>query len=100
MYDRSVEGDSSKTSFDWDAENAQHVARHRIVPSEFEEVFANDPIILNYEIVEGEERWKAIGRTNELRMLVIVFTIRDFKVRPVTGWNAGKRLIAQYFNRR
>ena len=42
--------------FDWDEENIGHVARHRVLPEEAEQVILNDPVDLGMEIVKGEER--------------------------------------------
>ena len=52
---------------------------------------------LDHEIVDGEDRWRALGRTNGLRVLVIAFTVRDHKFRPITGWKATKSLIEEHF---
>ena len=87
-------------SFDWDARNVAHLARHRIKPSEVEEFFHNDPAIRGHEVVDGEDRWTAAGATNALRVLVVVFTMRDEKIRPITGWAADHRTKKGYFMER
>ena len=71
MYDERV------LDFDWDAENIQHLGRHRISPAEAMEILSSEPIILDHEIVDGEDRWRALGRTNGLRILVIAFPVRN-----------------------
>ena len=91
MYDERV------LDFDWDAENIQHLGRHRISPAEAMEILSSEPIILDHEIVDGEDRWRALGRTNGLRILVIAFPVRDHKFRPITGWKATKSLIEEHF---
>ena len=86
--------------FDWDDANVRHLARHRITPADVEEVFANDPAIADYQIFENEERWSAVGVTGTLRVLVIVFTFRGERIRPITGWSADRRTSLQYLRER
>ncbi|MGO9255518.1 MAG: BrnT family toxin [Bryobacteraceae bacterium] len=87
-------------SFDWDDENISHLARHRIKPSEVEEVFHNSPAIRGHEVVNGEDRWTSVGATESLRVLVLVFTVRGEKIRPITGWDADGRTKKEYFSER
>jgi uncharacterized DUF497 family protein len=57
---------------DWDESNEDHIRRHGIVPQEVVEVFRNETIDLNYETVNGEERWTSVGHSDALRILVVV----------------------------
>ena len=86
--------------FDWDVSNLQHLARHRISRLEFEQAMTNDPVVVDFNDDSGEERWYALGATSSLRVLLLVFTYRDDRVRPITGWDAGKRLKESYFHRK
>jgi uncharacterized protein len=88
---------ASDLSFQWDEENISHLARHRIVPSEVEECFWNDPVLQDYQAADGEDRWTALGATNSMRVLVLVFTVREGKIRPITGWNADKKTTKKYY---
>jgi uncharacterized DUF497 family protein len=83
--------------FDWDAANIRHLARHRIAPAETEQVFRNQPVIMDHRVVRGEERWSAVGVTDSLRVLAVVFTMRGMRIRPVAGWKADKRTAKTYF---
>jgi hypothetical protein len=47
--------------FDWDEANLAHIARHKVTPEEVEQVFANDPMDLSAEVVNGEERYTSVG---------------------------------------
>ena len=87
-------------SFDWDDHNIRHLARHGISPTEVEQVFRNDPMIEHYDVVDGEDRWTAIGAPLSLKILVLVFTVRDSRIRAVTGWEADKRMKKYYFANR
>lgn len=91
---------NSASDFDWDDANVKHLARHKIKRAELEEVFANDPAILDHQVLDEEERWSAVGSTNSLRVLVIVFTFRGERVRPITAWQADRRTARQYFHER
>jgi uncharacterized DUF497 family protein len=75
--------------FDWDAGNREHLADHKVTAREFEAVMQNSPLDLAYEVVGGEERYRAVGMTDSGRLLVAIWTIRDGKVRAVTAFPAG-----------
>jgi uncharacterized DUF497 family protein len=83
---------ASDPEFDWDARNIAHLRRHRVSPHEFEQVILSDPFELEYETDAGEERYKALGMTIQGRILVVVWTPREGRVRPVTAYPANKML--------
>ena len=76
--------------------NIEHIARHDIRPAEVGEVLAIEAMDLGYEVVNGEERWTSIGHTSAMRILVVVWTTRGELVRPITAFEAGKKLAAEY----
>ena len=49
--------------FVWDAENLSHIARHKISQEEAEQVIQNDPLDLERQILNGEERFLHLGET-------------------------------------
>jgi uncharacterized DUF497 family protein len=59
-------------------------------------LFANDPADIGFQAVEGEGRWTAVGHSNSLRILVVAWTMRGEAVRPITAFEAGKRLRDAY----
>jgi uncharacterized DUF497 family protein len=87
-------------AFEWDSGNVSHLARHRIQPGEIEEFFRGNPEVREHEVVEGEDRWTAVGVTRSLRVLVVIFSARNGRIRAITGWEADKRTAKQYFLRR
>jgi len=93
-------GWNAKVEFDLDAANIKHLARHRITREDVEEVFENEPAIVDYEFLGQEDRWSAVGATNCLRVLVIVFTVRGERIRPITGWVADRRTREEYFRKK
>ena len=74
--------------FDWDAGNTKHLAAHTVTPAEFEQLMNNDPLDLDYVVVDGEERYRSIGITNGGRFLLAAWTIRGGKVRAITAFPA------------
>jgi uncharacterized DUF497 family protein len=82
--------------FDWDEANVAHIARHNVTPEEVEQVFANDPMDLRVDIVDGEERYASVGHTNGPRVLVLAWTMRADATRSVTAFDASERLAKRY----
>ncbi len=83
-------------SFDWDKRNIRHIGRHGVAADEVEQVFANEPLDIDFDVVGAEERWTSIGHTNLLRVLVVVWAIRDGSVRPITAFEASEVARAEY----
>ena len=79
---------ASGIEFDWDDENKKHLDAHKVAPAEFEQLLYNDPIDLNFEMIDNEERYRSVGLTNGGRMLSVVWTIRNGKVRAITAFPA------------
>jgi uncharacterized protein len=90
----------NEVEFDWDEANVGHIARHGIQPVEAEEVVLNDPLDLGVEAVEGEERYLNLGATSQGRVLLVVTTWREERVRVVTAFEPIKRLIQFYYHER
>ena len=58
--------------FEWDQANIGHIARHKMTPQEVEDIFENDPIMIDFDVVDGEERWTVIGHTAAPRFILVV----------------------------
>jgi uncharacterized DUF497 family protein len=86
--------------FNWDEANIGHMARHGVLPQEAEQVVVNDPVDLGMEIVEGEERHLNLGATLHGRVLLVVTTWREERVRVVTAFEPIKRLTQLYYQER
>jgi uncharacterized DUF497 family protein len=82
--------------FDWDDQNAGHLAKHDISRSEAEDVLTGNHILLEYQMEGNEQRWVAVGATRAGRVLNIVFAVRREAIRPITGWIADKETVALY----
>jgi hypothetical protein len=72
--------------FEWDVHNVGHVARHGVTPQEVEDAVCGTHVVVPAKPVQGEKRWKLFGRAEAGRYLVVVFTIRRTKLRPVTAY--------------
>jgi uncharacterized DUF497 family protein len=80
--------------FDWDEHNKyKNWERHKVDFRECEQVFFNRPLKTFYDIKHSqkEDRFVALGITNEGRKLYIVFTIRNKKIRIISARNQGRR---------
>ena len=74
--------------FDWDDGNTKHLATHEVTPAEFEQVLNNDPLDLDYELIDNEDRYRSVGLTSGGRLLSVVFTVRNGRLRAVTAFPA------------
>ena len=75
--------------FDWDDGNIEHLAAHGVTPAEFQQVLNNDPLDLDYEPVDNEKLYRSVGLTSAGRLLTVVFTVRNGRLRAVTAFPAG-----------
>ncbi len=77
--------------FDWDAATTNHIARHRVRPEEAEQALAHGPLEVKAVIRKGESRRLCIGRTDSGRLLDVVYTVRNKKIRVVTAHPTNRR---------
>lgn len=86
---------STAFEFEWDEGNTQKSsAKHGIVPAEAEEVFAMgqaQPLGVQVSPEVSEERVGIVGATIAGRILHIVFTFRQGKVRVISSRPAKRR---------
>lgn len=89
----------SQLEFEWDDANRAHLKRHRVAHEEFEQVIRNEAFDLDYFTESGEGRYKSVGITDKGRILIVVWIVRDGRIRAVTSYRAPKRLEAFYLSR-
>ena len=80
--------------FEWDKGNIdKSYKKHGIRPDETEEVFLDKDVQIEKDIrhQEKEERYIAIGKTIEDKILFVVFTMRNYAVRIISGRIANKK---------
>ena len=80
--------------FDWDRANVQkNWDRHRVAFYECEEVLLRGPVLLPdlWHLGRGESRFFALGKTVRERLLTVVFTVRDNKVRVISARDMSRK---------
>ncbi len=77
--------------FDWDEGNTQKNEKHGVSMAEAEQVFFNAPLLLLEDAKHSsqEKRVHALGKSDDRRLLLITFTLRDRgeKIRVISARN-------------
>ncbi len=78
------------SGFDWDAGNERKSEeKHAVSRFEAEQVFFNQPLLLlaDRKHSQSEERYHALGKSNDARLLHITFTLRytDTLIRVISA---------------
>jgi len=60
-------------------------------------VIFNGSVEISYQVVDGEERYATVGRTNSARFLTLVFTDREGSIRVITAWDSTTEEEAEYW---
>lgn len=79
--------------FEWDKGNLEHIKKHKVNFKECEGVFSNKPLLISEDKKhsEIEERFEVLGITNQGRLIFLVFTIRNNRIRVVSARNQNKK---------
>ena len=82
------------SGFKWDDGNAtKNWESHQVTRLESEQMFSNEPLV----VVPGlspspqEERFAALGRTDQGRLLFVVFTVREHMVRVISARDMSRK---------
>ncbi len=80
-------------AFEWDEHNRTKIRlRHNITLEEAEQAFFNSrKIIVDQKHSAAEQRYQLLGINNADKILFIVFTIRQRKIRIISARNASKK---------
>jgi hypothetical protein len=81
------------TGFQWDAGNREkNWIKHRVTEGECERVFFNQPLIAasDKKHSQSEERFFALGQTNQGRLLFVVYAIRGKRIRVISARDMNK----------
>ncbi|MDD3883634.1 MAG: BrnT family toxin [Gallionella sp.] len=83
------------TGFDWDEGNTRKNEKHDVSMAESEQIFFNDPLLILADIKhsQAEERFHALGKTDEGRAIHITFTLRSgsAKIRIISARDMHKK---------
>lgn len=85
---------SKYIGFDWDEHNAgKNWEKHRVSPQECEQVFFNEPLVIADDEAHSkhEKRHFAFGRTDEGRLLTVIFTTRGYFIRVISARNMDRK---------
>lgn len=82
------------TGVEWDKWNIdKSYKKQGITPNETEEIFLDEKVKIKKDIKhqEQEERFIAIGKTIQNKILFVVFTMRKDKIRIISGRLSNKQ---------
>jgi len=80
-----------RPAFEWDEANTTHISRHKVTPEEAEQVLLGASLPIEAEERSGEERHTELGNTAAGRLLVVVWTWRQERIRVVTAFPANRK---------
>lgn len=88
--------------FEWDSHNLKHVIEdhpeRKNTVEEVESVFDDPNLVMKTGIrSDDEQRFHALGIGNSQVIKVVVFTINEGLIRPVSCWPANKQTIRYYY---
>ena len=79
---------SEATEFEWDEGNAtKNWLRHRVSQTECEQIFFNQPLVTAEDSLHSydESRHYALGQTDAGRLLFLVYTLREERIRVISA---------------
>lgn len=82
------------TGFDWDDGNRlKNEQKHEVSVGECEQLFFNKPLVIleAHAHTTGEDRYAAFGRTDEDRVLTVIFTIRGPLLRVISARDMSRK---------
>ena len=85
--------------FEWDKGNKdKNWLKHRVTNEECEEVFfdKNKKILKDVLHSDKEKRFIILGKTKKGRLLFVVFTIRNKKIRVISARDINKKEVILY----
>ncbi len=80
--------------FDWDEANQEkNWTKHQVSSMECEQVFFNLPLLVVEDLKHSqrEKRYYLLGKTDEARLLFIVFTVRKKLVRVISARDMSRK---------
>ena len=87
------------SGFDWDDGNWPKCGKHGVSKAEIESIFHNEPAV-HPDPETGEQRLRAIGRSNTGRFIFVVFMLRDIDsetfIRPISARYMHEREVRRY----
>jgi uncharacterized protein len=82
------------TGFEWDQHNSEKInTKHAVTSVECEQVFFNIPVITGDDVKHSktENRFYVLGQTDSGRLLFMVFTVRNDKLRVISARDMNRK---------
>jgi len=82
------------TGFEWDEGNKdKNFLGHKVSNGECEQLFFNEPLIIIDDVKHSgrEQRHAALGRTDDDRRLLIIFTMRGRLIRVISARDMNRK---------
>jgi uncharacterized DUF497 family protein len=86
--------------FDWDENNLRKIRAHRITRAEVEQALSNDPVLIYDQDAGDESRYVYYGETDRSRLLAVVLTERNPRIRVITAYDLDAGQKRDYLSRR
>jgi uncharacterized DUF497 family protein len=86
--------------FDWDQNNLRKIKAHQVKAAEVEQALSREPILIYEQDAGDEARYVYYGETEHSRLLAMVVTERDDKIRVVTAYELDAGQKRDYLERR
>lgn len=86
--------------FDWDRHNLEKIKVHGIDAAEVEEALSISLILIYEQDADGEPRYVYHGETAALRLLAVVLTERNDRIRVITAYDLDAGQKRDYLERR
>lgn len=86
--------------FDWDRHNLEKIKVHGIDAAEVEQAISISPILIYEQDADGETRYVYYGETSALRLLAVVLTERNDRIRVITAYDLDAGQKRDYLERR
>jgi len=90
---------SKVIGFNWDFHNlVKNQIKHQVEPGECEELFFNKPLVIVQDTKHSgqEDRYHALGITDAGRVLLVVFTLRELKIRVISSRDGSRKERSTY----
>lgn len=90
--------DKSVFLFEWDKGNIGKNKKHQVDDIEAEEVFFDEGKVIYKDKLhsKSEERFIVLGKTKKNRLLYLVFTKREIKIRIISARDVNKKEVYLY----
>lgn len=84
--------------FDWDAGNEKKCQKHGISTKAIEAFFKQKQIFIAPDSKHSseEQRYLAVGRAPNDRPMIVAFTLRDLRIRPISARYMHKKEVEKY----